>query len=71
MFTLKFYTHDNESYEVFSCERYSVKGNTIRMYRTIDDENPFQEGFGTLTPLTPYGTVYVMNQEGKTIDTLR
>ena len=86
MFTLKFYDHDfagnaDDTHEVFACERYSVKTETrqpllkaavpvtvVRMFRSLDDDNPYCE---TVGPNELFGTVYVMNDKGKTIDTLR
>ncbi len=78
MFTLKFYMHDTDSHEAFSCERYSVSiertSNTevgptvIRMFRTLGDDNPYYE---TVGPQEPYGHVFIMNEQGKTIDTLQ
>jgi hypothetical protein len=79
MFTLKFLAHDQKSHEVFQCERYSVNSvptddsfpegtSVIRMYRTLDDDNPY---YVTLGPKEWYGVTYVMNEAGKTIDTLR
>ena len=79
MFTLKFLNHDQKAHEVFQCGRYSVDGippddsypegtSVIRMYRTLGDDNPYYETVGAEER---YGTVYVMNEEGKTIDTLR
>lgn len=92
MFTLKFYMHNNDSHEVFSCERYSVsveracgtedEGATperagfapeklklvIRMFRTLEDDNPYYE---TIGDKECYAHAFVVNDKGKTIDTLR
>ena len=85
MFTLKFYLHNNESHEVFSCERYSVSVErcepdvneiapspvlklVVRMFRSLEDDNPYYE---TIGDREHYGTAFVVNDKGKTIDTLR
>jgi hypothetical protein len=85
MFTLKFYMHNTDSHEVFSCERYSVSveqvparvANTvaaptlklvIRMFRSLEDDNPYYE---TIGDKECYAHAFVVNDKGKTIDTLR
>ncbi len=88
MFTLKFYQHNSEAHEVFSCERYSVSEErrepetpeelerpmlapmltTVRMYRVWDDDNPH---FETVGDREPYVTAYIVNEIGRTIDTIR
>jgi len=88
MFSLKFYQHDNESHEVFSCERYNISNErchpetpeelgqptlapmrfVVRMFRTWNDENPYYEAVGDREP---YSHCYVVNESGKTIDTIR
>lgn len=84
MFTLKFYLHNCDSHEVFSCERYSVNEErrepdlneerfaaplklVVRMFRTLDDDNPYYE---TIGDREAYSHAYVVNGGGKTIDTL-
>lgn len=79
MFTLKFYQHNTDSHEVFSCERYSVsveRSDTdnppmklvVRMYRSLEDDNPYYE---TIGDHECYAHAFVVNDKGKTIDTLR
>ncbi len=83
MFTLKFYMHNIDSHEVFSCERYSVSVErlperaaetstpmklVIRMYRSLEDDNPYYE---TIGEKECYAHAFVVNDKGKTIDTLR
>lgn len=88
MFTLKFYMHNNDSHEVFSCERYSVNEErcvpetpdelersecapmkfVIRMFRDFTDDNPYYETVGAREP---YGHVFIVNEQGRTIDTIR
>ena len=88
MFTLKFYQHNNDSYEAFSCERYTVsvercKPETkaevgqptlapmkfvVRMFRALADDNPY---FETIGDREPYGHAFVVNENGRTIDTIR
>ena len=74
----------DDTHEVFACERYSVKAEqradegqdskgkesftVVRMFRSLDDDNPYYQ---TVGPYEAYGTVYVMNDKGKTIDTIR
>ena len=88
MFTLKFYMHNDDSHEVFSCERYSVSIErcerkepdsnekpkmsplraVVRMFRRFEDDNPYYE---TIGEQECYGHAFVVNDAGKTIDTLR
>ena len=83
MFTLKFYQHNSDSHDVFSCERYKVSIEkapsedndsplplraVVRMFRSLDDENPYYE---TVGPQEPYGHAFVVNDGGRTIDTIR
>ena len=88
MFTLKFYMHNTDSHEVFSCERYSVSIErcerekpdsnddpkasplklVIRMFRSLEDDNPYYE---TIGERECYAHAFVVNEQGKTIDTLR
>ncbi|MEE8538556.1 MAG: hypothetical protein V3S54_01980 [Woeseiaceae bacterium] len=85
MFTLKFYLHNSDSHEVFSCERYSVSEErrepdlneeplaaplklVVRMFRSLDDDNPYYE---TVGDREHYAHAFVVNEGGKTIDTLR
>jgi hypothetical protein len=86
MFTLKFYMHNTDSHEVFSCERYSVSVErcdldekeseftarplklVIRMFRSLEDDNPYYE---TIGDRECYAHAFVVNEGGKTIDTLR
>ncbi len=83
MFTLKFYMHNTDSHEVFSCERYSVSVEqlpvrsteerpilklVIRMFRSLEDDNPYYE---TIGDKECYAHAFVVNDKGKTIDTLR
>ncbi len=82
MFSLKFYMHNTDSHEVFSCERYSVNVEqlptrvgespilklVIRMFRSLDDDNPYYESIGDKEC---YAHAFVVNDKGKTIDTLR
>ncbi len=88
MFSLKFYQHNNDSHEVFSCERYNVSiercvpengeeidqptlapmRQVVRMFRSLDDENPYYEAVGDREP---YSHAFVVNDAGRTIDTIR
>ena len=82
MFTLKFYKHDfvgqaDDPHEVFGCERYGtqverteedVLVTVVRMFRTLDDDNP---QYATIGVGEMFSTAFVMNNSGKTIDTLR
>lgn len=85
MFTLKFYLHNSDSHEVFSCARYSVSEErrapddnedalaaplklVVRLYSSLEDNNPYYE---TIGDREAYAHAYVMNEGGKTIDTLR
>jgi hypothetical protein len=85
MLTLKFYRHPEDSYDVYSCERYKLsieerpeakeaEPNTVPlrtvvlMFRYLNDDNPYYASVGDLEP---YGIAYVMNDAGKTIDTIR
>ncbi len=82
MFTLKFYEHNNDSHEVFACQRYKVTekrnppgenecGETafleIRMFRTLEDDNPYYETVGSAEI---FAHAFVVNDVGKTIDML-
>ncbi len=83
MFSLKFYMHNTDSHEVFSCERYSVSVEqrfpetagappilklVIRMFRSLEDDNPYYE---TIGDKECYAHAFVVNEQGRTIDTLR
>ena len=87
MFTLKFYDHDyagnaDDPHEVFGAERYNVTAerrgeekcedgapfNIVRMYRTPDDDNPYYETVGSQER---FGRVFIMNNAGQTVDTIR
>ena len=88
MFTLRFEAHKNESYVMYSCQRYNGSiercqpetaeeleqptlapmRSVIRMFRSLDDANPYYESVGEREP---HHTCYVMNESGKTIDTIR
>lgn len=79
MFTLRFDGHDGR-YVVYGCERYSVRYNegvnpegtitatVVRMFRHIDDDNPYYEQIGDKEP---YSVAYVTNAAGRTIDRIR
>ena len=88
MFNLKFYQHDNDSYQAFSCERYTVTVErcppaapdelerpetapmklVIRIFRSLDDDNPYYE---TIGDREPHVHAFVVNENGRTIDTIR
>ena len=86
MITLRVEAHKNESYTMYSCERYSVSRelcqpecgldvieeipsrSVIRMFRSLDDGNPYYEAVGEREPNR---VCYVMNESGNTIDTIR
>ncbi len=77
MFTIRFEMHENNSYVVYQCERYSVRYNegvtedgsitatVVRMFRSIDDDNPFFENISSENPIK---CAYVTNESGRTID---
>lgn len=76
MFTLRFETHDG-NYTIFSCQKYHV-GNqastqgvqkVVSMYKTIDDPDAGMIEY--IGDLMPYRVCFVMNDIGKTIDTIR
>lgn len=46
----------------------AVLRTVVRMFRHLNDENPYYESVGEREP---YGVAYVMNDSGKTIDTIR
>ncbi len=79
MFTIRFETHAGDVYDVYSCERYSVRygesisedgtitATVVRMFRSVEDDNPF---FEHISPENFYRRAYVTNQSGRTIDTI-
>lgn len=42
--------------------------HVIRMFRSMNDDNPYYESVGEHEP---HGVCFVMNESGKTIDTIR
>ena len=80
--------HNDDSHEVFSCERYSVSIErcerkepdsnekpemsplrmVVRMFLRFEDDTSYYE---TIGEQECYGHAFVMNDTGKTIDTLR
>lgn len=89
MITLRFEAHKNESYGMYSCQRYNVSiercqpetdeelqqptlapmRSVIRMFgRSLNNDNPYYESVGEREP---HHVCYVMNESGKTIDTIR
>ena len=85
MLTLKFYQHNDDSHDVYSCERYKVTvgrsppengeepevaplQHVVRMYRDLQDDNPYYE---TVGDRETHSHAFVVNELGKTIDTIR
>lgn len=85
MFTLKFYQHDSEAHEVFSCERYSVSEERTDPNRGEEpDAAPMRTVirmyrahdddnpyYETVGEREPYGHAFIVNEVGRTIDNIR
>lgn len=77
MFTIKAEIQDRNgtgivAYQVASCKSYRVEYNREKTAILLYDEPPHECGSFIIGPqVGDYQTVYVMNDRGKTIDTIR